>query len=235
MTTNSYLPFSAPLNAVRILAADGDLSVREIIRLAAGEQRWACDEAADGVAALKLLRRGSYHVAALDAELPDIDGVFICRHLRKTVQTPVIILSRNGAEQSRLAAFEAGGNDYVLKPFYPRELVARIRSLLALTGHGTNAARGIDAGKLRVDTQSRTASLEGRSLQLTPKEYELLLFFCRHPFHAFSRDTLLDEVWGQDFFGSDRTVDTHVKSLRCKLQPYGYIETVWGFGYKFKY
>jgi len=221
---------------VRLLAADGDLSVREIIRLAAAEQGWGCDDAADGIAALKLLRRGRYHAIVLDAELPDVDGVFVCRHLRKTVQTPVIFLSKNGAEANRLAAFEAGGNDYVLKPFYPRELVARIRSLLTLTGCGASPAReAVDAGKLRVDTRSRTAFLEGRALQLTPKEYDLLLFFCQHPFHAFSRDTLLDEVWGQDFFGSDRTVDTHVKSLRGKLRPYEYIETVWGFGYKFRY
>lgn len=233
MIPNTYSP--KPHAAVRLLAADGDLSVREIIRLAAGEQGWVCDEAADGIAALKLLRRGRYHIAVLDAELPDVDGVFVCRHLRKTAQTPVIFLSKNGAEANRLAAFEAGGNDYVLKPFYPRELIARIRSLLALTGHDTGAAQAIDAGKLRVDIQSHTAALNGQPLRLTPKEYELLLFFCRHPFQAFARDTLLDEVWGQDFFGSDRTVDTHVKSLRGKLRPYGYIETVWGFGYKFKY
>jgi len=222
-------------NVVRILAADADVSVRTIIRLAAAEQSWTCDDAPNGIAALKLLRRNRYDLAVLEAELPDVDGFLICRHLRKTMPTPVIFISKNGAEAGRLAGFEAGGNDYVLKPFYPSELTARIKNLLALTGGGAGAPKTVSAGRLNVDTYSRSASLDGRPLQLTPKEYDLLLFFCQHPFQAFARDVLLDEIWGREFFGSDRTVDTHVKSLRGKLRPFDCIETVWGFGYKFRY
>ena len=219
--------------AVQILVADADASVRDIILYSTNEQGWIMDEAKNGVEAIKRLRRNRYNLLVIDTELPIIDGFMVYSQFGSSI--PVIFLGKKTSEQDRIAPFEAGGNDYLIKPFYPRELIARIRSLLALTGHDASAARAIDAGKLRVDTQSHTACLDGQPLQLTPKEYELLLFFCQHPFHAFSRDTLLDEVWGQDFFGSDRTVDTHVKSLRGKLKPYGYIETVWGFGYKFKY
>ncbi len=221
---------------VRLLVADADVSVREIVRLATAEQGWLCDDAADGIAVFKLLRRYRYNLIVIDVDLPDIDGIFVCRHLRKNAQTPLIFMSKDGSENDRLAAFEAGGNDYVLKPFYPREMVARIKNLLTLTGCNPSAPKPISAGELRVDTHSHTADfVDGRALQLTPKEYDLLLFFCKHPYQAFSRDVLLDEVWGRDFFGSDRTVDTHVKSLRGKLQPLDYIETIWGFGYKFKY
>jgi len=203
--------------------------------MAAAEQGWICDDAADGIAALKLLRRMRYHLVVLNAELPDVDGIFVCRHLRKSEMIPVIFTSKSGAETDRLAGFEAGGNDYVIKPFFPRELIARMKNLLTLTGCDTGVSKTVTAGNLRIDISSHTVSLDGRTLQLTPKEYDLLLFFCQHPFQAFSRDNLLDEVWGRDFFGSDRTVDTHVKILRGKLQPYDYIETVWGFGYKFRY
>ena len=221
------------INGVRLLAADADASVREIIRLAAAEQGWLCDNAADGIAALKLTRRNRYNIAVLEGELPDVNGILVCRHIRKSMQTPVIIISKNAAEADRLEGFEAGCNDYVLKPFYPRELIARIKNLLTLTGNNTNTPKIIIAGNLRIDVYSHAAYLDGLVLQLTPKEYDLLLFFCRHPQQAFSRDVLLNEVWGREFFGSDRTVDTHVKSLRGKLQPYDYIETIWSFGYKF--
>ena len=222
-------------DGIQLLSADADASVRNIIRLSAAEQGWLCDDAADGIAALKCLRRKRYDLLILDTELPEVDGVFVCHSLRKTEQTPVIFLGKSGTEAERLAGFEAGGNDYILKPFFPRELVARVKNLLALTGGGAGAHKIIEAGSLRMDMHARTAYLDSRPLQLAPKEYELLLFFCQHPSQAFSRDELLNEVWGRDFFGSDRTVDTHVKSLRGKLHPREYIQTVWGFGYKFQF
>ena len=218
---------------VRLLVAETDSSVREILRLAAAEQGWICDEAVDGIAALKLLRRKKYDAVVLDAGLPDVDGYLVCGQIRRGAYTPVIFIGNSGAETDRLAAFEAGGNDYVQKPFYPREMIARIRSLLTLAGYrDEKTEKAVSVGGLLIDTQLRSVQLGGRELQLTPKEYELLLFLCRRPYQAFSRDNLLDEVWGREFYGSDRTVDTHVKSLRSKMQPYDYIETVWGFGYK---
>lgn len=221
-------------NQIRLLAADADLSVREIIRLAAAEQGWACESAKDGISALKLVRRNQYHLAVVEVELPEINGLIVCRQLRKTPGIPVILIARDGRENSRLEGFAAGGNDYVLKPFYPHELMARVRNLLELCGMHVHPRNVIAAGELRIEADSRTVTLAGKRLQLSPKEYDLLLFFCKNADRAFSRDSLLDLVWGTDFEGTDRTVDTHIKSLRSKLAPYqSCIETVWGFGYKF--
>jgi len=220
-------------NGVRLLVADADIATREIVRLAAANENWQSDGAADGISALKLMRRNRYRLVVLDTALPDVDGFLVCRQFRKSEASPVIFISASAAEADKLEGFDAGGNDYVVKPFSTRELVARMKNLLALTGYDASAPHVLTAGKLSADLDSRTVTLNGGPLALTPKEYELLLFFCQHPLQAFSRDMLLDEVWGRSFYGSDRTVDTHVKSLRNKLQPYDYIETVWGYGYKF--
>jgi two-component system response regulator ResD len=203
----------------KLLAADADPTVREIISLCARGEGWLFDGAPDGLSALKRLRRNEYNLVILEAELPEVDGFIVCRHLRKSANVPVIFISRHGNEASRLAAFEAGGNDYVLKPFYPRELVARIKNLLNIWGHDARAANIIRAGEISLDLSSHRAAVSGSEVKLTPKEFELLLFFMRNQRQAFSRDSLLQLVWGQDFFGSDRTVDTHIKSLRGKILP----------------
>lgn len=219
----------------KLLVADSDASVRDVIKLALAEEGFYCDLVADGISAIKLLRRAEYDLVILEAELSDIEGAIVCRHLRKTSTAPVIFISKHANEEDRLAGFSAGGNDYVIKPFYPRELVARVHNLLSICGIAAGTPRSIDTGELKIEVDSHSVFLEGKKLQLTPKEYDLLLFFVRHPNQAFSRDKLLDLVWGDDFFGSDRTVDTHVKSLRSKLVPFQHsIETVWGFGYRFE-
>ena len=220
---------------IKLLVADADPTVREIISLCAKAEGWLLDCAPDGLSALKRLRRSEYHLVILEAELPEVDGYIVCRHLRKTATVPVIFISRHGNETNRLAGFEAGGNDYVLKPFYPRELVARIKNFLSIWGHDARAANVIRAGEISLDINSRQTTVSGGEVKLTPKEFELLLFFMRNQRQAFSRDSLLELVWGQDFFGSDRTVDTHVKSLRGKILPcQNSIQTVWGYGYKFE-
>ncbi len=171
----------------------------------------------------------------LEDALPEISGDLVCTQIRKSTRTPVIFLSKRTSEEARLAGFAAGGNDFVLKPFFPRELVARIRSFFSLYGAACVGQHVLTAGRLSIDTQSHIALLDGRPLALAPREYDLLLFLCRNPNKAFSRDALLDLVWGQDFVGTERTVDTHVKSLRGKLHPYhNYIATIWGYGYKFE-
>jgi len=219
----------------KLLAADADPAVREIIRLSTKAEGWLCDSAQDGITALKLLRRNTYHLAILEAELPEVSGYIVCRHLRKSMRMPVIFISRHGNEVSRLAGFEAGGNDYVIKPFYPRELVARVKNLLDIWGHSSYASNVIRAGDISLDLGSHQVMVCGREVKLTPKEFDLLLFFLRNQRQAFSRDSLLQLVWGQDFFGTDRTVDTHVKSLRGKISPcQNSIQTVWGYGYKFE-
>lgn len=219
----------------KLLVADADPAVREIIRLCVKAEGWLCDNAQDGITALKFLRRSEYHLAVLEAELPEVSGYVVCRHMRKTARMPVIFISRYGNEVSRLAGFEAGGNDYVIKPFYPRELVARVKNLLDIWGHSTYASDTIKAGDIALDLGSHQVTVSGSEVKLTPKEFDLLLFFLRNQHQAFSRDSLLQLVWGQDFFGTDRTVDTHVKSLRGKILPcQNSIQTVWGYGYKFE-
>ena len=219
---------------IQILVADADISVREVIRLAATEQGWVCHTAGDGIVALKLIRRNIYHLAVLDMELPEIEGKVVCHHLRKAPGTPVIMMSKDGKEANRLAGFAAGGNDFVVKPFYPRELVARIKNLIELCGTATQSCEVVEIGKITIEVASRAAYVGGSRLTLAPKQYDLLLFFCKNPNQAFSRSRLLDMVWGMDFEGADRTVDSNIKGLRSKLKPYqGYIETVWGYGYKF--
>ena len=223
------------INDTRLLVADADTTVRSIIRVAVEEEGWDIFEVSDGITALKLFRRNSFHIAILDYDLPELDGRIVCRQIRKNSNIPVIFLSNHTGELERLTGFSAGGNDYLMKPFYPRELVARIKSLLSLHGHAPEAQKTLTRGEITIDLFSHKAMVENKELNLTPKEYDLLLFLCQNPSKAYSRDALLNLVWGEDFCGSDRTVDTHIKSLRGKLYPYHYyIVTIWGVGYKFE-
>jgi DNA-binding response OmpR family regulator len=222
-------------NNIHLLIADADPSVRAIVRRCAEDEKWLLDEAKDGIEAVKLLRRKKYHLIILEVELPVIDGFMICENLKHNPDILVIFISKKSSEIDRLAAFEAGGNDYIIKPFYPRELVARIKNLLKLAGIVSMANQFLYSGKLKIDLYSQDVYADNRRIKLTPREYNLLLFFCRNPNKAFSRSMLLDLVWGRQFEGTDRTVDTHVKSLREKIKPYhNYITTVWGYGYKYE-
>ena len=220
------------IEEIKLLVADADVSVREIILYALKEQGWEADQARDGVAAIKLLRRNRYRLLIIDMDLPVIDGITVCEQF--CANTPVIFISRRDSEQDRLDAFEAGGNDFVVKPFYPRELIARVKSLLKLTGGYKQETNLLYAGGLSINMSSRDVIVNEKQVRLTPREYDLLLFFAQHERQSFTRETLLDMVWGQRFDGSDRTVDTHVKSLREKLKPcHTHIKTIWGYGYKF--
>ncbi len=218
----------------RILFADSDASSRDAMCASLADEGYLCDAVSDGIQAIKQLKRHSYHIAVLDAELPELDGKLVCRHIRKTEKMPVILLSKNTREEHKLSGFASGANDYVAKPFYPRELIARIAAFLQLCDAPSQKPAELIAGALRIDIYSHSAYIAEQRLHLSPKEYDLLLFFIQNSGQAFSRDKLLDMVWGFEFDGTDRTVDTHVKSLRRKIHPYqNYIETVWGFGYKF--
>lgn len=223
------------MDDIRLLLIDSDSSVRGVIRKRAAEEGYCCDEAADGIAAIKLFRRNDYNIVILDTELPELDGGSVCRQIRKMSDVPIIILSSRKTEADKLSGFELGADDYMDKPFSVSELMARIRVFLHRGGSMNKALRGkLSFGGLFIDSVSRTVYVDDRMIQLTPKEYDLLIFLSRNPNQAFSREMLLNEVWGYDFAGSDRTVDTHIKTLRESIKPYdGYIMTVWGFGYKF--
>lgn len=218
-----------------ILVADADAGVRNIIRLAFAERDWPVTEARDGVGAIKLLRRSHFVLLILEVELPIINGLMVAGTLSPLLRPPIIFISGQSAERDRLDAFEAGGNDFLSKPFYPRELVARAQNLIGLTQGRLERMPVIAAGGIAVDLQSQIATVDGRAIRLSPREYRLLVFLCRNPNRVFTRTQLLDLVWGIGYEGVDRTVDTHIKSLRDKIAPYqDAIKTVWGYGYMFE-
>ena len=217
---------------IKILVADDDASIRDIILYCSKEQGWFIDQVRDGVMAVKLLRRNHYHILILGLELPIINGLMVCEQF--SANTPVIFISGNDSEQNRLDAFAAGGNDFIVKPFYPREMVARVKNLLKLTGTYTHKADILHIGAIKIDIRSHDVFVNENFIKLTPREYDLLLFLSQNQNQCFSRDSLLDMVWGQHFDGTDRTVDTHIKNLREKITPcHTYITTIWGYGYKF--
>ncbi len=220
---------------IRLLIVDPSSAIRAEIRQLAVSQGYSFDEAADGIAALKLFRRNDYNLIVMDTDLPELDGGNVCRQMRKVSEVPILFISARTAEQDRLCAFEIGADDFILKPFYARELLARIKVFLYRTGSKTKCvADKITFNGLFINTVSREVTVDDRPVQLTPKEYDLLFFLSQNPNKAYSREALLNEVWGYCFTGSDRTIDTHVRTLRDNIRPYdSYIVTVWGFGYKF--
>ena len=218
----------------RILLVDDDARIRSIVREYAQAEDWVFDEAGDGEEALRLFSAGNYALVMLDVMMPRLDGWGALKQMRKISQVPVILLTARNEEYDRLLGFELGVDDYIAKPFSPRELIARMKALLKRSGGVQGAATAFVLGGLRVDPAARTAQIDCESLNLSPKEFDLLVFFFARPEIAFTRDQLLNHVWGYDFFGDARTVDTHIKSLREKLGVYReHIVTVWGTGYRF--
>jgi DNA-binding response OmpR family regulator len=221
---------------VRILIADSDAEVRARIKTHAVFEGLPADEAADGIAVLKLFRRNEYNIIIIDADLPDLDAWNVCRQIRKSSNTPIIIVSGRDDEDEKLSFFDIGTDDFVAKPFSGKVMMARIRVMLRhRIGSAHYEPRRLIFDGLCIDTVSHTVYVDGDIVELTPKEYKLLLFFAQNPHNALSRESILKNVWGEDFFGTDRTVDTHVKMLREHIKPYDkFIDTVWGVGYMFK-
>ena len=219
---------------IRILLTDDDARIRSIVREYAQAEDWVFEEAGDGEEALRLFAAGSFSLVVLDVMMPRLDGWGVLKQIRKTSTVPVILLTARNEEYDRLLGFELGVDDYIGKPFSPRELIARMKALIKRAGASQGAGAIYTLGGLRVDTAARTAQIDGEAVALSPKEFDLLAFFVSRPEVAFTRDQLLNHVWGYDFFGDARTVDTHVKSLREKLGVYReHIVTVWGTGYRF--
>jgi DNA-binding response OmpR family regulator len=205
-------------------------------------------QAFDGPTALALVEREAPHLMILDWMLPGLDGLAVCRRVRERHLMPILMLTARAEESDRVLGLEVGADDYVVKPFSMRELLARVNAILrrialdsqtfAPNGGLLPTARPIEHptehGPLRVDPATRTASIGGAEIELTPKEFELLLLLAAHPGRAFSRDYLLARLWSDEYEGLDRTVDTHITRLRKKLGPLGErIVTVWGVGYRF--
>ena len=220
----------------KILIVDDEPRIRELIREHLQYAGYVCEEAGDGSAALSLLSGGGFDLVILDVMMPFMDGMTCLREMRaRHINTPVIILTARGEEYDKLAGLEGGADDYVVKPFSPRELVARVKAVLNRTMPRSEASDGtMTFGELTIDTASHTVRMAGEDVSLTPKEFDLLVFLASNKGIALSREKILQKVWNYDYFGEDRTVDTHVKMLRGHLgKCRGYIATVWGIGYKF--
>lgn len=224
------------MREICLLVVDPAADLRATVKTHAALENFVVDEAADGIAALKMFRRHDYHIIVMNAELPELDAWHVCRQIRKSSQTPIIILSRNVSEEQKLFFFELGVDDFLNSPYSYKVLMARIHVLLRHSAHHEEyTPRRLIFDGLCIDVVSHIVYVDGEGILLTPKEYKLLVFLAKNHNRAFSRDMILREVWGEDFFGTDRTVDTHIKTLRENIKPYHkYLETVWGYGYIFK-
>lgn len=219
-----------------LLVVDDESRIRELIRKYALFEGYQVEEAADGMEAVALCRTHHYDLIIMDVMMPELDGFSACREIRKSSQVPVIMLSARGEEYDRIHGFELGVDDYVVKPFSPRELMMRVGAILKRSGTEQIAARDVvQIGPLTVDFTARRVTLDDTELDLSPKEYDLLFYMVRNRGIALTREKLIAEVWGYDFFGDDRTLDTHIKLLRRRLGNMAdRITTLRGVGYRFE-
>ena len=224
-----------------ILVVDDEIRIRSIIRKYAEFEGHTVTEAGDGMEAVRLARTGEYDIIILDIMMPELDGFSACKEIRKTRETPIIMLSARGEEYDKINGFELGVDDYVVKPFSPRELMLRVEAVMkrvtqrAKEISAENQVLTFDEGGLRVDLTARTVSIDGRRVEMSPKEYDLFFYLLRNRNVALTRERLISEVWGYDFFGDARTLDTHIKLLRKSLGRYStYIVTLRGVGYRFE-
>ena len=220
----------------KILIVDDEQKIREVIREYSEFNGHEVDEAADGMEAVNLVKSNDYDIIIMDIMMPKLDGYSACKEIKKVRDIPVIMLSARGEEYDKLFGFELGIDDYIVKPFSPKELMARISAVLARSkGSTAKADDTLTFGGLEINKLARTVSVDGEKIELTPKEYDLLFYLVENKNIALSRDKLLQDIWGYDFFGDDRTIDTHIKNLRNNLGPYrDYIVTLRGVGYKFE-
>ncbi len=220
-----------------ILVVDDEESVREVVKLYLTKEGFAVETAADGEEALRKIKATNPRLIVLDLMLPRKDGREVCREIRQELTTPIIMLTARGEELDRILGLELGADDYMCKPFSPRELVARIRAVLRRVDNpaGNNREVLIFPG-LVIDYSAHRVTVNSREMDLAPKEFELLYFLARNARRLFSREQLLESVWGYEYGGDSRTVDTHIRRLRDKLGPPAahYLITVWGVGYKFE-
>lgn len=231
-----------------ILVVDDERTIREVVRRYLELEGFAVTEAETGPQALSILQDSRPDLIVLDIMLPGVDGFAITRRLRHADDygalaidgdIPIILLTARTNEVDRVAGLELGADDYVTKPFSPRELVARVKTVLRrATAAEVESESPVEFGALSLDPRSRSVSVDGGGVSLTAKEFDLLWFLLRHPRQVFTRQQLLDKVWGYEFYGDESTVTVHVRRLREKLEPNpskpSYIQTVWGVGYKFE-
>ena len=222
----------------KILVVDDEDNIREVLKEYAEFEGHEVDEACDGMQAIEMAKNTDYDIIIMDVMMPRLDGYSACKEIRKLKQTPVLMLSARGEEYDKLFGFELGIDDYVVKPFSPKEVMARVNAIVKRNTAASAAVNLSEVEKfegLEINFTSRDVFIDGEKANLTPKEYDLLFYLVRNKNIALTRNKLLEEVWGYDFVGDDRTIDTHIKMLRNNLGPYRkYIVTLRGLGYKFE-
>ena len=221
----------------KLLVVDDEAKIREVIKEYSEFSGYEVTEAADGMSAIGLCKLNDYDLIIMDVMMPKLDGFSSVKEIKKFKDIPVIMLSARGEEYDKLFGFELGVDDYVVKPFSPKELMARVNAVITRHEGADNATSNImKFDGLEVNFAARTIYIDGNRVNLTPKEYDLLFYLIQNRNIALSRDKLLSDIWGYDFFGDDRTIDTHIKNLRNNLGPYrDFIVTLRGVGYKFEY
>ncbi len=221
----------------KILVVDDEAKIREVIKEYAEFSGYEVTEAEDGMSAVGLCKLNDYDLIIMDIMMPKLDGFSACKEIKKSKDIPIIMLSARGEEYDKLFGFELGIDDYVVKPFSPKELMARVNAVLNRKKASSPAIQEtMKFDGLEINIPARTVTVDGEKVELTPKEYELLFYLVKNKNIALSRDKLLSDIWGYDFFGDDRTIDTHIKNLRNNLGPYrDFIVTLRGVGYKFEY
>ncbi len=224
-----------------ILVVDDEVRIRSIIKKYAEFEGHSVTEAGDGMQAVHLCRKQNFDIIIMDIMMPELDGFSACRQIKKVSDTPIIMLSARGEEYDKINGFELGIDDYVVKPFSPKELMLRIEAVMKRVRAGVkqtkenNVVIELDGGGLRADITARIVYIDGERVDMSPKEYDLFFYMLDNRNIALSREKLISEVWGYDFFGDVRTLDTHIKLLRKSLGRYAeYIVTLRGVGYRFE-
>ena len=226
-----------------ILVVDDEARIRSIIRKYAEFEGHTVTEAGDGMEAVRLCRKQSFDIVIMDIMMPELDGFSACREIRKISDMPIIMLSARGEEYDKINGFETGIDDYVVKPFSAKELMLRVEAIMKRGARGTtkqqetpkNVIVELDGGGLVADITARIVYIGGKRIEMSPKEYDLFFYMLENRNIALSREKLLSAVWGYDFFGDARTLDTHIKLLRKSLGEYSrYIVTLRGVGYRFE-
>jgi two-component system response regulator ResD len=221
------------MQQVKILLADDETALREVVCLYLEREGFKVFQATDGEQALLLEEKESPDLLLLDVMMPKLSGWEVARSISRRV--PIIFLTARGLEDDKMTGFNLGADDYLTKPFSPRELVARVRAVLRRCGLLPGDGSMIRFRGVLIDPSGRSLQIDGAPVTLSPKEFDILVFFARHPGIVFSREQLLNNIWGYDFEGDERTVDATIKRLRAKLGPIqDYIQTAWGSGYKFE-
>ncbi len=219
----------------KMLVVDDEMRIRMIIKEYAEFNGFEVIEAEDGMDAVSKVKTDDFDIIVMDIMMPKLDGYSACKEIKKIKEIPVIMLSARGEEYDKLFGFEIGVDDYVVKPFSPKELMARVKAVMNRVKSSQKQEDVITYQGLTINFTAREVTIDGQKVAMTPKEYDLLFYLVKNMNIALSREKLLEEVWGFDFYGDDRTVDTHIKMLRNSLGPYrNLIVTLRGMGYKFE-